>query len=45
MILFQAYYKLLFCMDYSVQRLGTDCTVRGCNPGGNEIFRTRLNQP
>jgi hypothetical protein len=29
----------------SVQRLATGCTVRGSNPGGDEIFRTRLHRP
>ena len=29
----------------SVQRLATRWTVRGSNPGGGEIFRTRLDRP
>ena len=29
----------------SVQRLATDWTVRGSNPGGGEIFRTRPDRP
>jgi hypothetical protein len=29
----------------SVQRLATGWTVRGTNPGGGEIFRTRPDRP
>jgi len=29
----------------SVQRLATGWTVRGSNPGGSEIFRTRSDRP
>ena len=29
----------------SVQRLATGCTVRGSNPGGDEIFRTCSDRP
>jgi hypothetical protein len=29
----------------SVQRLATGWTVRGSNPGGGEIFRTRPDRP
>jgi hypothetical protein len=29
----------------SVQRLATGLTVRGSNPGGGEIFRTRPDRP
>ena len=29
----------------SVQRLATGWTVRGWNPGGGEIFRTRADRP
>jgi hypothetical protein len=29
----------------SVQRLATGWTVRGSNPGGDEIFRTRPGRP
>ena len=29
----------------SVKQLTTDCTARGSNPGGGEIFRTRTDRP
>jgi len=35
------YVTLRTCIAQSVQRLATGWTVRGSNPGGGEIFRTR----
>jgi hypothetical protein len=34
-----------YCYVQSVQRLATGWTVRGSNPGGGEIFRTRPDRP
>ena len=41
----QPSFTLLSCVAQSVQRLATDWTVRGSNPGGGEIFRTCPDRP
>jgi hypothetical protein len=48
-MVYSKYTRIYFCFKgwvaQSVQRLATGLTIRGSNPSGGEIFRTRPDRP